>query len=97
MTVPTTSAGSRSGVNWMRENSAATVLQMVLTVSVLARPGTPSSSTWPPVSKPMSTRWTISSWPTMTFLTSWRSASVKALSRWTMSLMARTSILMESP
>jgi hypothetical protein len=39
------------------------VLQMVLTVSVLARPGTPSSSTWPPVSKPMSTRWTISGSP----------------------------------
>ena len=39
MTVPTTSAGSRSGVNWMRENCACTASHTLLTVSVLARPG----------------------------------------------------------
>ena len=32
------------------------VSQSVRTLSVLARPGTPSSSTWPPVSRPIKMR-----------------------------------------
>src|ERR1017187_1822 len=47
MSVPTMSAGSRSGVNWMRLNFACTAVASVRTESVLARPGTPSSRTWP--------------------------------------------------
>ena len=42
MMVPVMSAGSRSGVNWMRENVALSVYDSVLTVSVFASPGTPS-------------------------------------------------------
>ena len=44
----------------------------VLTVSVLARPGTPSSSTWPPASSATSSRSSIASWPTITRLISYR-------------------------
>ena len=35
-------------MNWMRRNVPPSTWASVLTVSVLARPGTPSSSTWPP-------------------------------------------------
>jgi len=44
--VPTTSLGSRSGVNWMRSNWTPGPSED-LTSSVLASPGMPSSSTWP--------------------------------------------------
>ena len=44
------SAGIRSGVNWMRENDSSSASASVRTSSVLPRPGTPSSSTWPPAS-----------------------------------------------
>ena len=37
--VPITSAGSRSGVNWMREKEAWMISASVRTASVLARPG----------------------------------------------------------
>ena len=47
MRVPTRSAGTRSGVNWMRLKLPRTVRASVLTVSVLASPGTPSTSRWP--------------------------------------------------
>ena len=50
--VPITSAGRRSGVNWMRENEALMISASVRTASVLASPGTPSSRMWPPVSMP---------------------------------------------
>ena len=36
-----------SGVNWMREKRHSMVEARVLIASVLASPGTPSSSTWP--------------------------------------------------
>ncbi len=42
-TVPMMSAGIRSGVNWMRENSSANDSASVRTSIVLPRPGTPSS------------------------------------------------------
>ena len=70
MRVPTRSAGTRSGVNWSRLNEPPSTSATVLTVSVLARPGTPSSSTWPPASSATSTRSSIASWPTITRLIS---------------------------
>ena len=48
-----TSAGSRSGVNWMRLKLRRSPWASVRTASVLARPGTPSSRMWPPVSRPI--------------------------------------------
>src|SRR4051812_14415697 len=78
MRVPTRSAGTRSGVNWTRPNVPPTTWASVLTVSVLARPGTPSSRTWPPASRQTSTRSSIASWPTITRLTSWRASSSAA-------------------
>src|SRR6059036_1507310 len=68
--VPITSAGSRSGVNWIREKAIRRHSATVRTARVLARPGTPSSRTWPPVSRPISSRSTITSWPTTRFATS---------------------------
>src|SRR5881296_3033457 len=68
--VPITSAGSRSGVNWIRENAMRRHSATVRTAKVLASPGTPSSSTCPPVSSPMSRRSTISSCATTRFATS---------------------------
>src|SRR5438132_3780569 len=68
--VPITSAGSRSGVNWMRENAIRRHSATVRTASVFASPGTPSSRTSPPVSSPTSSRSTMTSWPTTRFATS---------------------------
>src|SRR3954447_10604356 len=70
MRVPTRSAGTRSGVNCRRLNEPPSTSATVLTVSVLARPGTPSSSTWPPARSATSTRSSIASWPTITRLIS---------------------------
>src|SRR4051812_46190181 len=47
MRVPMMSAGSRSGVSCTRWNFAEIALAIVVAVSVLATPGTPSSSKWP--------------------------------------------------
>ncbi len=41
------SAGSRSGVNWMRRALQPSVVANALTMVVFATPGTPSSSAWP--------------------------------------------------
>src|SRR5215212_3743976 len=70
MRVPTRSAGTRSGVNWIRLNDPPSTSASVFTVSVLASPGTPSSSTWPPASRATITRSSIASWPTITRLIS---------------------------
>src|SRR5215218_31257 len=70
MRVPTRSAGTRSGVNCRRLNEPPRTSATVLTVSVFARPGTPSSSTWPPASSATRTRSSIASWPTITRLIS---------------------------
>src|SRR4051812_3285559 len=70
MRVPTRSAGTRSGVNCRRLNEPPSTSATVLTVSVLASPGTPSSSTWPPARSATSTRSSIASWPTITRLIS---------------------------
>src|SRR3954454_24688464 len=75
--VPTRSAGTRSGVNCTRLNVPPRTEASVFTVSVLASPGTPSSSTWPPASSDTSSRSSIASWPTITRLIS-KSASSRA-------------------
>src|SRR3954469_254833 len=85
MRVPTRSAGTRSGVNWVRLNWPRIVLASVFTVSVLARPGTPSTSRWPCASMATITRSRKRSWPTTTRLTSYRICSINwavALSWW---------------
>src|SRR5687767_13314989 len=66
MRVPTRSEGTRSGVNWMRRKLPPSTFASVLTVSVLARPGTPSSSTCPPVRTATRTRSSMASCPTIT-------------------------------
>ena len=70
----------------------------VLTVSVLASPGTPSSSTWPPASSATSSRSSIASCPTITRLSSYmassrpaRGSSEDAVSRWSSIIRARAS------
>src|ERR1043166_7326234 len=68
--VPTTSAGSRSGVNWMREKLMRRHSATVRTASVFARPGTPPSRMCPPVSSPIISRSTMTSWPTTRLATS---------------------------
>src|SRR3954467_5629386 len=75
MRVPTRSAGTRSGVNCRRLKEPPSTSATVLTVSVLASPGTPSSSTWPPARSATSTRSSIASWPTITRLISNRAPS----------------------
>ena len=52
--VPITSAGSRSGVNCILLNLPSIRFDSVLMASVFARPGTPSRSMWPSLSRPIS-------------------------------------------
>ena len=54
-----TSAGSRSGVNWMRWKRRVDRLGERAHRERLRQPGTPSSSTWPPVSRLISSRSTM--------------------------------------
>src|SRR5919202_1693788 len=75
MRVPTRSAGTRSGVNCRRLNEPPSTSATVLTVSVLASPGTPSSRTCPPARSATSTRSSMASWPTITCLISKSAAS----------------------
>ena len=63
---PRMSDGIRSGVNWMRRASRPSTMPRVSTSLVLARPGTPTSSAWPPDSTVMSACSTTFSWPKMT-------------------------------
>ena len=53
MSVPMMSAGNKSGVNWIRLKLASVALAKVRILSVLARPGTPSISTWPLARRPI--------------------------------------------
>src|SRR5689334_12774091 len=76
MRVPTRSAGTRSGVNWMRRKLPRTVAASVFTVSVFASPGTPSTSRCPCASVATSTRSRKWSWPTTVFFTSYRMRSI---------------------
>ena len=65
-------------MNCTRLNDPPSTCASVLTVSVLARPGTPSSSTWPPASSATSRRSSIASWPTITRLSSYSASSSPA-------------------
>ena len=51
MSVPSRSAGSKSGVNWKRLKDASMVPASARIVNVFAKPGTPSSRMWPLVSR----------------------------------------------
>ena len=66
------SDGIRSGVNWMRENFRSTTRASVWMSSVLASPGTPTIRLLPPTKSVSSTCCSTSSWPTMSFFSSWR-------------------------
>ena len=68
------SPGIRSGVNCTRLVSTSSAVASVRTSSVLATPGTPSISTWPPESSATSSPETAASWPTTALATSARTA-----------------------
>ena len=59
------SDGIRSGVNWMRLFWSPSTVPSVSTRLVLARPGTPIRSAWPPDSTVISARSMTRSWPKM--------------------------------
>jgi hypothetical protein len=82
MSWPVTSDGMRSGVNCTRLNSRSRAAEMALTISVLATPGTPSSSTWPLANRAATRPDRAPSWPTTTLPTSsrTRSRAARALS-----------------
>ena len=54
--VPMISAGSKSGVNWMRLNFELIAFDKALMAIVLANPGKPSNKTCPFVKRPKSKR-----------------------------------------
>ena len=70
--VPVMSVGMRSGVNWIRLNLRSRASAIVCTSSVLAKPGTPTSSAWPFAKSAVSSSSTTSCWPTMRLATSAR-------------------------
>ena len=60
------SEGIKSGVNWMRLKLRPRAWAMVFTRRVLARPGTPTNSTWPPAKIAVVTSLITCSCPTIT-------------------------------
>ncbi len=70
--VPVTSEGIKSGVNWMRLNDRCSASARLLISRVLAKPGTPSSKAWPRAKIATSTCSMTSSWPTTTLESSSR-------------------------
>ena len=68
--VPVMSEGIRSGVNWMRLKLMSRIRASVLTINVLARPGTPTSRQWPRVKMAAKICSITSLWPMMTFCNS---------------------------
>ena len=68
--VPVMSEGIRSGVNWMRLKGMSRILARVLTIRVLASPGTPTSRQWPRVKMAAKICSMTSVWPTITFCSS---------------------------
>ena len=82
MSWPVTSEGMRSGVNWTRFKSRSRAAASVLTISVLATPGTPSSSTWPRASSAATRPDSVPSWPTTTLATSSRTTRMAARGSW---------------
>src|SRR5437867_6308874 len=75
---PIRSAGTRSGVNWTRPNVPPTTWASALTVAGLARPGTPSSRTWPRASSATSSRSSRWSCPTISRFSSNSTCSTSA-------------------
>ncbi len=71
---PVTSPGIKSGVNCTRLNSRSSAAAIARTSSVLATPGTPSSSTWPRHNSAITSPETTESWPTTALAISDRSA-----------------------
>src|SRR5580700_4482784 len=65
----------------MRWNCPPTAAASDLTDSVLASPGTPSTSRWPPESRAIAIRSSSTSWPTMVRLTS-KSTGCSGLACW---------------
>ena len=62
--MPVTSAGIRSGVNWMRLKSSPKARASVCTINVLAVPGNPVTKQWPPINTAISNSSRTCSWPT---------------------------------
>src|SRR5579863_9934028 len=77
--VPVMSAGSKSGVNWTRPKERSRASPSDATRSVLASPGTPTSSAWPRAKSATSINSTTASWPTTR--TAMASRSLAAASR----------------
>jgi hypothetical protein len=75
---PVMSPGIRSGVNCTRRASTERLAASVRTSRVLAVPGTPSISTWPPQSIATSRPDTAASWPTTAFAISARTAASRS-------------------
>ena len=96
---PMMSEGMRSGVNWMRLASSPSTLPSVSTSSVLARPGTPISSAWPPDRMVTSVRSITCSCPKMTaeaaFWTRWMRSPAASM-RPTMASSVCVSVVMTS-
>ncbi len=77
-------------MNWMRMNDELIVCASVFTVSVLARPGTPSMRQWPLARSPIRMRSIISVWPMTTLPTSEVTRSTNSLSRSTIAASSRS-------
>src|SRR4051812_16908749 len=75
------SDGIRSGVNWIRLNEMSSTWATELTMSVLARPGTPTSRQWPRVKIAARICSITSLWPTM-MRRSWSSMSERVWANW---------------
>ena len=69
MLVPVMSEGSKSGVNWMREKSAAIEDEIAFASVVFPTPGMSVRRTWPPARSEIRHRSTTLSLPTTTLRT----------------------------
>ena len=79
---PVTSEGIRSGVNWIRVKPMLVTCEKARAISVLARPGKSSISTWPSASRPSRTSSSASRLPTTARSTSARICSERSASSW---------------
>jgi hypothetical protein len=90
MSVPVMSAGSRSGVNCTRPNERSRACASDETSSVLARPGTPTSSAWPRATSVTSIASTTASCPTTAIEMAARSLAAPSDSRFNSSTSERS-------
>src|ERR1041385_2016257 len=102
--VPVTSDGMRSGVNWIREKRRSSARAREWISRVLARPGTPMSRQFPPASSATRVCSITASCPTMVLRSSattrWRAAprrSASAASSWWSSAGAEEAIVTRRP